>query len=126
MTAGFGIRLGGKASTSRIVLNDEINVKISGPTEVMVKIARNTYTTMCHQLKCRSGRISLATSTGRIAACACTSVGACAMSLLLYRLLLELGSIKRRWMSVTTRITQKRITDIAAALPKLLFWKASL
>src|SRR5258708_4235299 len=105
--------VGGKISTSDIDLNEERNEKISGPIEVIVKMARKVYTTRCHQLKCRSGRASRSTSTGRTAAC----VDTCAMSLLL-PYLLALGSIKRRWTIVTMKMIMNRSTDIAAARPK--------
>src|SRR6266567_1201679 len=111
-----GKKVGGKDSNSDIDFNDEINVKISGPIEVMVKMARKIYTTRCHQLTCRSGCSSRAISTGRTAACAC--VDTCAMGLLLPYRLLVLGSIKRRWMIVTMKMIMNRITDIAAAKPK--------
>src|ERR1700730_18221100 len=83
---GCGKRLGGKTSTSDIVLKEEMNVKISGPSEVMVKIPRKIYTIRCHQLNCRLGRAPRGISTGRTAAC--VDVDTCAMSLLPpYRLL---------------------------------------
>src|SRR6266481_5326570 len=106
--------VGGKISTSDIDLNEERNEKISGPIEVIVKMARKRYTIRCHQLMCRSGRASRATSTGRTAAC----VDTCAMSLLLPYRLLALGSIKRRWTIVTMKMIMNRSTDIAAARPK--------
>src|SRR5579863_2131637 len=94
VTQGCGKRVGGKASTSDIVLKEEIIVKISGPSEVMVKIARKINTIRCHQLNCRPGRAPLGASKGPAAACA--EVDTCAMSLLPPYRLLVLGSIKRR------------------------------